>query len=135
MGKDMLKELFNMFDGVLSDEEIKTTDLLTKIASRITKCRLERNMTQKEFAQLLGISQAMVSKMESENYNFSIETLSKICCKLGLDLDIKIASEEEKAADRKNYSFNIASQSIEKDTLYRDLVTKKRVVTKYNLAN
>jgi DNA-binding response OmpR family regulator len=45
-------------------------------------------LTQKEFAHLLGVSQSMVSKWESEDYNFTVEALANICDKLDWDLNI-----------------------------------------------
>jgi transcriptional regulator with XRE-family HTH domain len=70
-------------DG-LSETEIKTTVELAKISAKITKHRLDMRMTQKEFANYMGVSQGMVSKWESGEYNFSIKSLNEICSKLGL---------------------------------------------------
>ena len=103
MTKNNLKELFNLFDGILPKEEIKTTELLARISSRIVKYRLDNNMTQKEFAALLEITQSMVSKIESEEYNFTVGKLVEICTKLGLDIDVKIQSPEEKMKSETKY--------------------------------
>jgi transcriptional regulator with XRE-family HTH domain len=68
----------------LSETEIKTTVELAKISARIEKRRLDMGMTQKEFANYMGVSQGMVSKWESGEYNFSINSLNEICNKLDL---------------------------------------------------
>ena len=44
-------------------------------------------MNQKQFASFMGVSQAMISKWESGEYNFTINTLNEICDKLGLDFN------------------------------------------------
>ena len=83
-------DLFDYFDQFLSEEDKITNDLLTKLSLEIVKCRLERQLTQKEFAKVLGVSQSMISKIESDEYNFSIGTLVKIFNKLDKIMDIKI---------------------------------------------
>ena len=42
-------------------------------------------MTQKEFAKKLNVSQGMVSKWESEDYNFTIESLAQIAEKIRIE--------------------------------------------------
>ena len=69
----------------MSDAEIKTTIELAKISARIERCRLEMGMTQHEFAEYMGVSQGMVSKWESREYNFTIRSLNEICQKLNLE--------------------------------------------------
>lgn len=91
LGKD-LKELVNSITGA----DLISAKVLADISVTIFKERLKRDMTQKEFADLMGVSQGMVSKWESDNYNFTIETLSSICDKLGLDLEIKMENLEDK---------------------------------------
>lgn len=99
-----LSDVFKLFDGVLNEEEIYVSDLLSDISNTIIKYRLELGMNQKEFASLLGVSQAMVSKWESEQYNFTIETLAKICRKLNLELNVRISNQEKLLVDQNKYS-------------------------------
>lgn len=47
-------------------------------------------MTQKEFADHMCVSQGMVSKWESGDYNFTIRTLADIAEKLDMDLTVKL---------------------------------------------
>lgn len=70
-------------DG-LSDLEIKKIKDLARISAAIELRRKELGMNQKQFAAHMGVSQAMVSKWESGEYNFTINTLNEICAKLGL---------------------------------------------------
>ena len=74
----------------LSDTEVKTIVELAKISARIERCRIEKGMTQAEFAAYMGVSQGMVSKWESREYNFTIRTLNEICQKLNLELSISV---------------------------------------------
>ena len=52
-------------------------------------------MSQKQFAQFMGVSQAMVSKWESGDCNFTIETIAKICDKLDLIPQLELISEND----------------------------------------
>lgn len=83
-----------------SDAEIKSIVELAKISARIERCRLEMGMTQQEFAEYMGVSQGMVSKWESREYNFTIRTLNEICQKIDLDLSISL----DKSCLKNNYT-------------------------------
>ena len=75
-----------------SDAEVKTIVELAKISARIERCRLEMKMTQKEFAEYMGVTQGMVSKWESREYNFTIRSLNEIAQKLHLDFQIEVGN-------------------------------------------
>ena len=74
----------------LSDAEIKTVVELAKISAQIERCRLEMGMTQHEFAKYMGVTQGMISKWESREYNFTIRSLNEICKKIDLEFSIKL---------------------------------------------
>lgn len=85
----------NWISEGLSEPEVKTIVELAKISAQIERCRLEMDMTQKEFAEYMGVTQGMVSKWESREYNFTVKALNDICQKLHLELSI--ALEKPKA--------------------------------------
>ena len=82
-------------DG-LPNSEVKSAIELAKISARIEMARLENDMTQKEFAEYMGVTQGMVSKWESREYNFTIKTLNEICEKLNMELDILLRDSSDK---------------------------------------
>ena len=73
-----------------SDAELKTVIELAKISGKIERARLDLGMTQIEFAEFMGVTQGMVSKWESRDYNFTIRSLNEICQKLNLNLYVNI---------------------------------------------
>ena len=75
---------------LLTKEEKLTAKQLSRISSAIQKERLDRKMSQEEFAKFMGVSQGMISKWENGEYNFSISSLTKICSKLGLQLSVNM---------------------------------------------
>ena len=68
----------------LSKADLKTIVELAQISAKIERRRIEMGMTQKEFAVYMGVSQGMVSKWESREYNFTIKSLNEICSKIDL---------------------------------------------------
>ena len=76
-------------DG-LTESEVKSIIELSRISAQIEKCRLELGMTQKEFADYMGVTQGMVSKWESREYNFTIKSLNDICHKLGMTVEVNV---------------------------------------------
>lgn len=89
-------EIFSSLFQDLTDVDIKASDLKFKISKAIYRKRKELNMSQKEFAEFMNVSQGMVSKWESFEYNFTIESIVEICCKLDLNFDVTIESEVAK---------------------------------------
>lgn len=78
-----MNDLLSAISQNLSAAEILSADVLSDLSVQITKERIRRRMTQAQFAEFLGVSQTMVSKWESQDYNFTIETLCKIAVGLG----------------------------------------------------
>lgn len=89
----ILTDLSQVFDnlGLTSDMEIGYYyDILYNISTKILDKRLEMNMSQSEFAGLLGVSQPMVSKYESGDYNFTIKQVCSLSAKLNLKPDFNL---------------------------------------------
>ena len=68
----------------IAPESLASEKALALISARICLRRQELGLSQKDFAKTMGVSQAVASKWESGNYNFTINTLTKICSKLDL---------------------------------------------------
>ncbi len=76
----------------LSQTELAIAKVKGIIAGTITNKRNELGMNQKEFAEYMGVTQGMVSKWESCEYNFTIESAITIFDKLGLNFSIDIGN-------------------------------------------
>lgn len=74
-----LETIFNIY---LSPSDQIANRKLGHISSEIEMWRIEHNMTQRDFAKFMGVSQVMVSKWESGEYNFSIKTLANLANRL-----------------------------------------------------
>ncbi len=63
-------------------EKMAANDALAILSAEIQFARLDLGMNQKEFAHYMGVSQGMVSRWESGEYNFTVEVLARIAYKL-----------------------------------------------------
>lgn len=59
-----------------------------RIGQRLKEIRKERGMTATELAELCGLSQTTISKVENGRWSASVDILSKICEVLDARLDI-----------------------------------------------
>lgn len=57
-------------------------DLSYQLSTYIYDYRTSHNLTQKAFAELLEVRQPMVSKLESGNYNISLQNICDVMAKL-----------------------------------------------------
>ncbi len=62
-------------------------ELLRAIGNRIRKVRLERNMTQDDLAEALGMSPSFVSNLELGKQSMNVRTLNTIVQKLNVSAD------------------------------------------------
>ena len=70
--------------------ELKMNELEYKIIEEIIMARTERNLTQKELAELIGTKQSNISRLESGKYNPTIDFLNKIAHAVGKELRVSM---------------------------------------------
>ena len=87
----------------LSREEKLEADLLADIAVQIHTRRIEMGMSQAEFAKFNHVTQAMVSKWESGDYNFTVQTLAKVFANIGLSCTFDVGIKKAAHAVRTEY--------------------------------
>jgi len=79
------KENAWLSDHLTHDERL-TARYIAQIAVSIQRQRKANGYTQKDLAKKLGVSQAMVSRWENGEENFTVATLARISTSLGLEL-------------------------------------------------
>ena len=60
-----------------------------QIVKAMLQGRQEKNLTQKELAELTGITQADISRLENGNANPSLNTLERLARGLGMKLKLE----------------------------------------------
>ena len=71
-------------------KELKNNEAEYKIIEEIITARQEKNLTQKDLAELVGTKQSNISRLESGNYNPTLDFLNKIAKAIGKELEIRI---------------------------------------------
>lgn len=94
MENQMLVDAYAFFeaDNKEDAEKRKLEDLLVDIACEFINYRAANNMTQKELAERLNMTQAMVSKLESGEYNPTVKMLFEIAEKLSWTFSIQFSN-------------------------------------------
>lgn len=90
----------------LSSAEKKYSYIAADVAVKIRDKRKELNMTQKDFAEYLNVSQSMVSKWESADYNFTLESLVQLFDRLDIKIDLKERPQKSNMSSYKIVFFN-----------------------------
>lgn len=84
----------DLIERLAPNHKTRLYDLYYDISTSILHERLKRGLTQKELAAILGVSQVMVSKLESGEYNYTVEQLHKIASCLGMELSIVLGAPD-----------------------------------------
>lgn len=61
-----------------------------EIIAQIIETRKEQNMTQAELAKRVGTQKSNISRLESGNYNPSLDFLIKVARSLGKELSVRM---------------------------------------------
>lgn len=96
--KEVLGNSWDLIDKIVDEntkERFELDDILYSISIKIFDYRTKNGITQKELAEKLGIKQSMVSKLESGEYNPTVEQLWKISKKLGWNFNIILEEKDD----------------------------------------
>ena len=84
--QDAFEAMNRLFGEPSETAEGRYYELLDRIAIAVVEYRMEHKLSQKMLAEQLNISQAMVSKYESGDYNISLKSLVELFDRLGLNV-------------------------------------------------
>ena len=70
--------------------ELKMNEAEYKIIEEIILARRQKNLTQKDLAELIGTKQSNISRLESGNYNPTLDFLQKVASAIGKKLEVRI---------------------------------------------
>jgi predicted transcriptional regulator len=71
-------------------KELDNNSIEYQVVREIIKARHELNITQEQLAKLAGTKQSNISRLESGEYNPTIEFLSKVAQAMGKTLEIRL---------------------------------------------
>lgn len=97
--------------GVGANEQDSLYDIYYKISIALFDYRQKHKLSQKQLAEKLGVTQPMVAKLESGDYNYTVEQLWKVATKLNFSFNINFEEKVEysvyarpNAEDNNDYS-------------------------------
>lgn len=84
--KNPEKILLGSLSASLDDEELTLSAIQGLIAAEISYRRIQLGLSQKEFAEKMGVTQSLVSRWENGDSNFTMSTLVKIASRLDIEM-------------------------------------------------
>ena len=89
-GRKFIESLEEM---LLVEERVvfELDDLLLEFSMMVLNYRVAKGLSQKQLAEHLGVSQAMVAKYESGNFNPSLKTIWEVSRKMGMKVQLGFA--------------------------------------------
>lgn len=100
MNMDFARNAISLPERLFPDVNFETNEAryyetLNRIAVAVAEYRYDHHLTQTSLAKSLGVTQAMISKYESGDYNISLKAAFDLLEKLGLRLSCVIEPENE----------------------------------------
>lgn len=91
MNHEDVKKIYFQNDAI--KKEYDDLEAVYTMKAQIIDIRNQMGISQKDLAELVGTKQSAISRLESGNYNPSIEFLDKVAHALGGHLQISIVRE------------------------------------------
>lgn len=92
MSNSILKSANEVMNTIFGDlpytSEDRYYEILNNISIAVVDYRIKHGFSQKQLAEKLDVSQAMVSKYESGDYNISLKALVSLLDKLNINMSI-----------------------------------------------
>ena len=88
---EQLKTALNVLPPSEHPGEEVYYEILCDFGIALVEYRRKHHMKQEDLAQMLHVSQAMVSKYENGTFNLSLRTMCDICAQIGYQLQVSIA--------------------------------------------
>lgn len=75
--------------------EVKQQQVRTELVEQYIRCRRERNLTQADVAEALGVKRPNITRFENGTYNPTLDMLVKIAACMGKELEIRLVDKED----------------------------------------
>jgi len=89
-----MDDLTRFLKEQLKDEEFKKEwdklELRYKIIEQILQLRIKYHLTQKQFAEKVGTTQAVISRIENGNVNIGVDFLERMAKAFGKRVEVRL---------------------------------------------
>ena len=93
MNKSDGKKFLASFTKDIPAEDLYITSMQAMVSAQISVRRIKAGLSQKEFAELMGVGQSQISRWESGESNPTIETLARMAFRLNIHINELLAIE------------------------------------------
>ena len=76
--------------GTVSREQFEFEVKLAKVGDGIRYLRRQRNLTQEQLGEMIGVQKAQISKLENDSGNVTLETVLRVFTALNADVTFNI---------------------------------------------
>jgi len=88
-------DALELIRGMLTPEEVATSDLRVSMMLELVKARKERGISQKKLEELSGVKQPIIARMERGSTSPQIDTVLKVLAPLGKTLAVVPLGEQQ----------------------------------------
>jgi HTH-type transcriptional regulator/antitoxin HipB len=81
--------------GTVDRDEYEYELRMDVLGKMIKKARIERNLTQEQLGQLVGVQKSQISKLESSTNSATIDTILKVFKALKADIHFNVTLEKQ----------------------------------------
>ena len=90
-----MKDKYIGKDGTADREEYEYELRMDVLGKMIKSARQERNLTQEQLGQLVGVQKSQISKLESSTNSATIDTILKVFKALKADIHFNVTIEKQ----------------------------------------
>jgi DNA-binding XRE family transcriptional regulator len=75
-------------NGLISEEEVRESNMRVALMGELIKARKERNITQQQLEKLSGVRQPVIARIENGTNTPKVDTVMRILAPLGMTLAV-----------------------------------------------
>jgi DNA-binding XRE family transcriptional regulator len=90
-----MKDMYIGIEGSKEREEYEYELRMDIIGKMIKQARQERNLTQEQLGELIGVQKSQISKLESSANSATIDTVIKVFKALKAEINFRVKLENE----------------------------------------
>lgn len=127
-----MKDFEELMQNTFTEKEYEKIRLGAEFGAKLLKARLDRNLTQGELAEMAGLKQSAIARIENNGSLPRIDTIMKILDSLNLDFDF-VPREKDIALrkeDEMNEKLDAIFDHIKK--LNNEIMSLKNIIKKQN---
>ena len=79
---------------------LSLSNMIDDVSLLLFRYRMDHSLTQRQLADQLGMTQAMVSSYETGSRNISLKTLSQIAARIGYDVSLTFTPADAAMSDK-----------------------------------